>query len=145
MRTTGEDVGRRVKVLVAVCAVAVLAARTQAQGSDGSGDPCTITNGSAPFSIVTLVPVGDYNILSWQTCTDHIYIVQSESSLTPTSSWTDVAWTFGLDQTTSWIDSGAIGQTQNFYRVVRASVLSLTLRYNESLHFDQMDIGKAFQ
>ncbi len=31
------------------------------------------------------------------------------------------------------------------FRVKHASVLSLTLRYNESLHFDQMDIGKAFQ
>jgi hypothetical protein len=60
-------------------------------------------------------------VLSWQSCTDHIYVVQSESSLTPTSSWADVAWMFGTDQQTSWMDTNAVGLAQEFYQVVRAN------------------------
>ena len=86
------------------------------------GDPCVITNESVPFSVVSLAPDGGgAMILQWQSCTDHVYIVQSESSLTPTSSWTDVAWMFGTDQTTSWTDTNAVGLLQNFYQVVRAN------------------------
>jgi SAM-dependent methyltransferase len=87
---------------------------------DDGGDPCTITNEAAPFSVVSIAPDNSGNmILTWQSCTDHIYVVQSESSLTPTSSWTDVAWMFGTDQQTSWTDTNAVGLTQNFYQVVR--------------------------
>ncbi len=88
----------------------------------GGGDPCAITNESAPFSVVSVAPDGSGDmILSWQSCTDHIYVVESESSLTPTSSWTDVAWMFGTDRQTSWTDTNAVGLTQNFYRVVRGN------------------------
>ncbi len=89
---------------------------------DGGGAPCTITNESAPFSVVSLAPDGNGNmILSWQSCTDHIYVVQSEGSLTPAPSWTDMAWMFGTDQQTSWTDTNAVGLTQNFYQVVRGN------------------------
>lgn len=93
-----------------------------------NGDPCTITNDAAPFSIVSLIPDPDGSgnmALTWQSCTDHIYVVQSEGSLTPTSSWTDVAWMFGTDQQTSWTDTNAVGLTQNFYQVVRANPTNL--------------------
>ncbi len=89
---------------------------------DNSSDPCTITNDSAPFSVVSLAANGNGNMaLSWQSCTDHIYVVQSETSLAPTSSWTDVAWMFGTDQQTIWTDTNAVGQVQRYYRVARAN------------------------
>ncbi len=44
-----------------------------------------------------------------------------------------------------WLISAANMYAPTKFRIYAASVLSLTLRYNESLHFDQMDIGKAFQ
>ncbi len=89
---------------------------------DDEGDPCTITDESAPFSVVSLTPDGSGNmVLTWQSCADHIYVVQSESSLTPAPSWADVAWMFGTDQQTSWTDTNAVGLTQNFYQVVRGN------------------------
>jgi hypothetical protein len=81
----------------------------------GGGDPCSITNELAPFSVVSLAPDGGGDmVLQWQSCTDHVYIVQAEGSLTPTSSWTDVAWMFGTNQVTSWADTNAVGLTQEF-------------------------------
>jgi hypothetical protein len=90
-------------------------------GMDDESDPCTITNESAPFSVVSITTSTQGCDLVWSSCTDHIYVVQSELSLTPTSSWTDVAWMFGTDQETSWTDTNAVGLTQNFYQVVRAN------------------------
>jgi hypothetical protein len=88
---------------------------------DVGGDPCTITNEAVPFSIVSLTPDGGGSmVLQWQSCTDHVYIVQTASAL-PAMSWTDVAWMFGADQQTSWTDTNAVGLTQNFYQVVRAN------------------------
>ncbi len=86
------------------------------------GDPCSITNEALPFSVVSIAPDGSGNVtLTWESCTDHVYVVESESSLTPTSSWTDVAWMFGTDQQTSWTDTNAIGLAQNFYQVIRGN------------------------
>jgi hypothetical protein len=90
-------------------------------GMDDESDPCTITNESAPFSVVSITTSTQGCDLVWSSCTDHIYVVQSESSLTPTSSWTDVAWMFGANQSTSWTDSNAVGLAQEFYRVVRGN------------------------
>jgi hypothetical protein len=90
-------------------------------GMMDDSDPCVITNESAPFSIVSVTVGGQGCALQWASCTDHIYVVQSEGSLTPTSSWTDVAWMFGTDQQTSWTDTNAVGLTQNFYQVVRGN------------------------
>ncbi len=85
------------------------------------GDPCVITNYSAPFSIVSIASDGSGDVvLQWQSCTNALYIVQSTSAL-PSTSWTDVAWMFGTDQQTSWTDTNAVGLTQNFYQVVRAN------------------------
>jgi hypothetical protein len=88
---------------------------------DDESDPCTITNESAPFSVVSITTSAQGCDLVWSSCTDHVYVVQWESSLTPTSSWADVAWMWGQDGTTSWLDANAAGQPQGFYRVVRAS------------------------
>ena len=87
---------------------------------DDYGDACAITNDLIPFSVVSITPDGSGDmILTWQSCTDHVYVVQTESSLTPTSSWMDVAWMFGTDQATSWTDTNVVGLTQNFYQIVR--------------------------
>jgi hypothetical protein len=99
-----------------------LRAMAMDEEDDFSGDPCTITNEAVPFSVVSLTPDGGGSmVLQWQSCTDHVYIVQSESSLTPTSSWRDVAWMFGTDQQTTWTDTNAVGLSQQFYQVVRGS------------------------
>jgi uncharacterized repeat protein (TIGR03803 family) len=113
-------------------------------------DPCTITNESAPFSVVSLTPDGSGNmVLSWQSCADHIYVVQSESSLTPTSSWADVAWMFGTDQQTSWTDTNAVGLAQEFYQVVRANPNTLNngIPYGWAVTygFDPLDPNLAFE
>ena len=95
--------------------------RFTAMFEDDESDPCTITNETDPFSIVSVTVDGQGCNLSWSSCTDHVYIVQTESSLTPAPSWTDAAWMFGSDGTSTWTDTNAVGQTQGFYRVVRAS------------------------
>ncbi len=83
---------------------------------------CTITNDSAPFTVVSISQNSNYWITtSWQSCTDHVYVVQTESSLTPTSSWTDAAWMFGTDQATSWTDTNSASFPVRFYRVVRGN------------------------
>jgi hypothetical protein len=83
---------------------------------------CVITDETAPFSVVSLAPDGSGGmVLQWQSCPDHVYVVQKESSLTPTSSWTDVAWMLGANGTTSWDDTNIVGQAQGFYQVVRAN------------------------
>ncbi|HTS18582.1 MAG TPA: hypothetical protein VMP11_13495 [Verrucomicrobiae bacterium] len=90
------------------------------------GDPCTITDDTTPFSIVSITTDGGGSmVLQWQSCTDHVYVVQTESSLTPTSSWRDVAWMFGSNQTTSWADTNAAELAQNFYQVVRVNPTNL--------------------
>ncbi len=87
-----------------------------------NSDPCSITNDADPFSMMSLSPDGGgAMVASWASCPDHVYIVQAESSLTPTSSWADVAWMWGSNLTTTWSDSNAVGQTQGFYRVVRGN------------------------
>jgi hypothetical protein len=87
----------------------------------GGGDPCSITNETAPFSIVSVTMSGQGCTLQWTSCTDHVYIVQAEGSLTPTSSWTNVAWMFGANQTTSWTDTNAPAYQARFYQVARAN------------------------
>jgi hypothetical protein len=88
---------------------------------DLGGDPCTITNEAVPFSVVSVTPDGSGNvILVWQSCTDHVYVVQTTGVL-PATSWTDVAWMFGTDQQTTWIDTNAVGLAQEFYQVVRGN------------------------
>lgn len=98
-----------------------LTAMATDEEDDFSGDPCTITNELAPFSVVSLAPDGGGSmVLVWQSCTDHVYIVQTTSAL-PAPSWTDVAWMFGTDQQTSWTDINAVGKAQEFYQVVRGN------------------------
>ena len=83
---------------------------------------CVITDETSPFSVVSIAPDGSGGMtLQWQSCPDHVYVVQKESSLTPTSSWTDVAWMLGANGTTSWDDTNIVGQAQAFYQVVRAN------------------------
>ena len=107
----GEGVQRRVKHLLIACALVLLGASGYAQ--DGS--------------IISVGTDSNRNfVLHWQSSSgNHVYVVQRESSLTPTSSWSDVAWTFGGSPTTTWTDTNAVGQAQEFYRVVRGSQASL--------------------
>ncbi len=88
---------------------------------DSGGDPCVITNETAPFSIVSVTMGGTGCTLTWTSCSDHVYVLQGESSLTPTSSWTDIAWMWGTDLTTTFLDTNAVGKTQGFYRVIRGN------------------------
>ncbi|HXI84036.1 MAG TPA: hypothetical protein VNL17_08105 [Verrucomicrobiae bacterium] len=112
------------------------AAGTTASGDDGDGEftalagsgmmgmdniSCTITDEMSAFGITDIEMETNGCALTWPSCSDHLYVVQAESSLTPTSSWTDVAWMWGDNGATTWTDTNAVGQVQEFYRVVRAS------------------------
>jgi uncharacterized repeat protein (TIGR03803 family) len=111
MKMMGEGVQRRVKHLLIACALVLLGASGFAQ--DGS--------------IISVGTDSNRNfVLQWQSSSgSHLYVVQRESSLTPTSSWNDVTWTFGGSPTTTWTDTNAVGQAQEFYRVVRGNQTSL--------------------
>jgi hypothetical protein len=87
-----------------------------------NSDPCSIPDDAAAFSVLSIAQDTNYwTTTTWQSCPDHVYVVQSEFSLTPTSSWTDVAWMWGGNGTTNWTDTSTVGQTQGFYRVVRGN------------------------
>jgi hypothetical protein len=93
-----------------------------AMDDPGGGDPCSITNDAAAFYVTGEASASNRWITTtWQSCTDHVYIVQTEKSLTPTSSWADVAWMFGANLSTSWTDTNAPSFSNRFYRVVRGN------------------------
>jgi outer membrane lipoprotein-sorting protein len=100
--------------------LAVMAADSGMMGLMNNSAPCTITNETDPFSVVSITMDTGGSTLTWTSCSDHVYVVQTTSDLT-TSPWTDVAWMWGDDGTTAWADSNAVGQVQQFYRVVRAN------------------------
>jgi hypothetical protein len=107
-------------------AAAASASRRSAGGMFGPMDyssSCTITNETDPFYVTGMAESTNnaWVTTTWQSCTDHVYIVQAESSLTPTSSWADAAWMWGIDQATSWVDTNAPSFPARFYRVVRAN------------------------
>ena len=85
-----------------------------------SGDPCVITNDAELFSITGITVDATGATIAFESCSDHVYVVQATSDLT-SGSWTDVAWMWGDNGTTAWADSNTVGQVQQFYRVVRAN------------------------
>jgi len=108
----------------------VAPAGADAAGSGGGGMfmamddddiSCTITDETSGFGFTDIETDTNGCTLTWTSCSDHVYILQAENSLTPTSSWADIAWMWGSDGTTTYLDTNAVGQTQEFYRVVRAS------------------------
>ncbi len=110
---------------------------------------CAITNDSAPFAVVSITQdTNHWTTTTWQSCTDHVYIVQDESSLTPTSSWADAAWMFGSDQATSWVDTNSAAFSMRFYRVVRGNPNTLNngIPYGWAVGYglDPLDPNLAF-
>ncbi len=106
-------------------AAANVAMNTDAMLTPMDSTPCTIADFSAPLSITSIAPDGNGNIaLTWPSCTNAVFVVQTTTAL-PATSWTDVGWMFGSDQTTTWTDSNTVGLVQNFYQVVRGNPSAL--------------------
>jgi uncharacterized repeat protein (TIGR03803 family) len=109
MKMTGEDVATRSKAAFVACVLICLTTCGYGQSSN----------------IVSLSRSGSNIVLQWQSTTNDVYVVQRESSLIPTSSWSDVAWTFGGTSSNSWTDTNAIAQAQEFYRLVSGGATNL--------------------
>jgi hypothetical protein len=83
MKMMGEDFGRKLKSLFLIIWLVLLAEGAFAQ--DGS--------------IISVASDSNRNIvLSWRTSSNHVYIVQRESSLTTTSFWADMTWVIGVNR-----------------------------------------------
>jgi uncharacterized repeat protein (TIGR03803 family) len=128
--------------------LAVTAADSEMMGLMNNSAPCTITNETDPFSIVSITVDTGGGTLTWTSCSDHVYVVQATSDLT-TGPWTDVASMWGTDGTTTWSDTNAIGQSQLFYRVVRANpnTLNNAIPYGWAVTYglDPLDPNLAFE
>ena len=85
-------------------------------------DPCTITDEGQIFAILT--SARDTNgraTLSWESCSDHLYQVQTAEDLSAQVVWTVRALMIGSDLTTTWTDTNGPSEAQRFYRVQRFS------------------------
>jgi len=57
--------------------------------------------------------------LAWESCSDHLYELQTAEELSPQTVWTARALMIGGDRVTSWTDTNAPAYAQRFYRVQR--------------------------
>lgn len=97
--------------------LAVFGLMTRANGQQ----PCVITNDTEPFAIVLIgQDTNSWATITWQSCTDHVYVVLSTDSLDASQvAWSPVAWMRGADQQTAWTDQSAAGVAQRFYKIER--------------------------
>jgi hypothetical protein len=80
---------------------------------------CPIGNETDPFAITGITLSADgFPIVSFESCTDHVYIVYSTDSLT-NSVWNQLETMPGLAGTTTWTDLTALSAGQRFYKVLR--------------------------
>jgi hypothetical protein len=86
---------------------------------------CPLTDETSAFSIVDVhCDTNDFTVLSFESCTDHVYVVYSTDSLTG-GVWNNVATLPGQLGTTSWADLTTPAAQQRFYRVRRLDAGSL--------------------
>jgi hypothetical protein len=86
-----------------------------------SSDPCTITNETDAFSILNISQDSNqWTTITWQSCSDHAYLVASTDLLQGNVAWTNqAAIAPGQDWTTTWTDTNSVGIVARFYRVQR--------------------------
>jgi hypothetical protein len=91
-------------------------------GSIVRAAPCVIANEAQAFAILSRDRDTNGRVtLSWESCNEHLYQVQTSEGLAPQAIWMPQALMIGGDLTTTWADTNATGHAQRFYRVQRFS------------------------
>jgi hypothetical protein len=82
---------------------------------------CSITDEASPFTIIDIhQDANRFTTITFESCSDHAYLVASTDALTTNTIWTyRVSMVPGQDGTTSWTDAGTTNITVRFYRVHR--------------------------
>jgi hypothetical protein len=86
--------------------------------------PCVLTNEAEPFAIRSIVGGAEGNgpfTLTWDSCSSHLYEVQSSEESSATTGWTRRALMIGGDGTTTWTNTSPPATDHRFYRVRRFS------------------------
>jgi hypothetical protein len=85
-------------------------------------DPCVVTNETDAFAILTSARQTNGRVtLSWESCNEHLYEVQTSQEPSAPNVWMARALMIGGDGSTSWTDTNAPSATHRFYRVQRLS------------------------
>ncbi len=85
-----------------------------------SSDPCSITNESDPFAVLSIQPDGSGGMtITWESCTGRVYAVEARADLLDTAGWVALASNAGVVGSTSWTDTEALLYPTRFYRVQR--------------------------
>jgi hypothetical protein len=82
--------------------------------------PCVLPDEAQAFAV--LVSPRDTNgwvTLTWASCSDHLYTVQSSEGFPSLAAWKTCALLIGSDGATLWTDTNAPAHGQRFYRVQR--------------------------
>jgi hypothetical protein len=83
-------------------------------------DSCLVTNEADAFAILTSAWMTNGRVtLSWESCNEHLYEVQTSEAPSAPNVWAACALMIGGDGSTSWTDTTALAQAQRFYRVQR--------------------------
>ena len=97
-----------------------LAACLLLSGVIAQADPCTITNEAEAFVLWSGAWQTNGRVtLSWESCNEHLYEVQSSEQPSAQAVWTARALMIGGDGSSSWTDTNAPAQAHRFYRVQR--------------------------
>lgn len=81
---------------------------------------CPISNETNAFKIVNAQLSANHSvILNFESCTDHVYVVCSTTSLSSNAVWNPVAWMRGGEGITTWVGQPAPAAQPQFYRVLR--------------------------
>jgi hypothetical protein len=80
---------------------------------------CVITNQAQMFAMLFATPhTNGWVTLTWESCSDHLYEIQTAADLSDRAVWMARALVRGADPLTSWTDTNA-APAQRFYRVQR--------------------------
>lgn len=84
------------------------------------GAPCVITDDTAEFVILDMQQdTNGWMVITWESCSDHLYEVEATMELTTNTAWQVVATMIGSDGETLWKDAHASAYDAQFYRVHR--------------------------
>ena len=86
----------------------------------GGSGTCPITDETAAFAMLTIRPAtGGGMMLTWESCTDHVYEVRAAATVGGTLTGDLLTTVVGTAGSTSWIDTQAAAFPRRFYRVRR--------------------------
>ena len=81
---------------------------------------CSITDEAAPFAIIQISQDGEgLTTVTWESCSDHLYEVETADELTTQTVWAAQVLLIGEDVSTSWTDEWSPWYAERFYRVRR--------------------------